>query len=462
MLPRLAPRRFYDLVVEVSIVRPGPIQGGIVHPYLRRRRGEEPVASICPAADRVLEKTLGVPVFQEQAMRLAIEVAGFSPDEADALRKAMGAWRKLGTIEKFRERFIGGVVQHGGTTREVAEALFERIHGFGEYGFPESHAASFALLVYASAWLKRFHPAAFAAGLLNAQPMGFYQPAQIVRDAREHGVRVLPVCVQRSGWDNRLEDAVSGRAPRDAPPETWGARGPALRLGMRQVKGLRESAARAIEAAQAQGPFASVAELARRAGLSREPLERLAAANALESFGLGRREALFEALGRSGPEPPLFRGARAPEEHASLPRLTPIEGVVSDYATVGLTLDRHPIALVRPQLEALGARPTSALRDARDGSKITTAGLVICRQRPQTASGIVFFTIEDETGVANLIVRPDTFERFRPAARGARLLLASGKVEREGDVIHLLVRKLEDVGRVFAGEMLEARSRDFH
>jgi error-prone DNA polymerase len=492
MLPRLAPRRFYDLVVEVSIVRPGPIQGGIVHPYLRRRQGVEPVAKICPSADRVLEKTLGVPVFQEQAMRLAIEVAGFTPDEADALRKAMGAWRKVGTIEKFRERFVTGVVNQGGTTLEAAEELFDRIHGFGEYGFPESHAASFALLVYASAWLKRFHPAAFAAGLLNAQPMGFYQPAQIVRDAREHGVPVLPPCVQRSGWDTRLEGARAARAPRDAPPERWGESGPALRLGLRQIKGLRESAARALEAAQKDGPFASLDDLARRAGLSREPLERLAVASALASFGIDRREALFQALGRAGPEPPLFRGAEAQKqnqraaasavenqraaasavenqraaasavEKVNLPRLTPIESVARDYATLGLTLDRHPVGLVRRELEALGARPTAALRDARDGERLATAGIVICRQRPQTASGIVFFTLEDETGVANLIVRPDTFERFRSAARGARLLLARGKVEREGPVIHLLVTRLEDVGRVFAGEMLAARSRDFH
>jgi error-prone DNA polymerase len=446
MLPRLRPRCFYDLVIEVSIVRPGPIQGGVVHPYLRRRRGDEPVLSICPEADRVLAKTLGVPIFQEQAMRLAIDAAGFSPDEADALRKSMAAWSKKGSIGSFRDRFIAGVIARGVRPEKAAE-LFERITGFGEYGFPESHAASFAILVYASAWLKRYHPAAFAAGLLNAQPMGFYQPAQIVRDAREHGVPVLPVCVQASGWDTRLErlDGVLG-----------------LRLGMRQVKGLRESAARAIEAAQGfPARFTSIEDLARRAGLSREPLERLAEANAFASFGLGRREAVFDALGRRGEAPPLFATASEDRTDVTLPRLTPIESVARDYATVGLSLDRHPIALVRPAIEKLGAGPVAALLQARHGDRASVAGLVICRQRPQTASGIVFFTLEDETGVANLIVRPHVFERFRQVARGSTCLLASGTVEREGEVIHVMVQKLLDLSGVFKEE-LATRSRDFH
>jgi error-prone DNA polymerase len=447
MLPRLQPRCFYDLVVEVSIVRPGPIQGGIVHPYLRRRRKEEPVLKICPEADRVLEKTLGVPIFQEQAMRLAIDVAGFSPDEADSLRKAMGAWRKIGSIERFRDRFVEGVVARG-VPLAVATDMFERIHGFGEYGFPESHAASFSLLVYASAWLKHYYPAAFAAGLLNSQPMGFYQPAQIVRDAREHGVTVLPVCVQKSGWDMRLEEGALD------------ARGaPALRLGMRLVKGLRESAARAIERAQ---PFRSLDDLARRTRLAREPLERLAEANAFEGLGLSRREAVFDALARLGEEPPLFASVNAPKDSVSLPPLTPLGAVVQDYATVGLTLEKHPVAHVRPALEALGARTAASLRDVADGKAVKVAGLVICRQRPQTASGIVFFTVEDETGSVNLIVRPQVFEQFRRVARGARFILASGKLERDGEVTHVLVRKLQDVANLFRGEEVPARSRDFH
>lgn len=873
MLPRLRPRCFYDLVVEVSIVRPGPIQGGIVHPYLRRRRREEPVLPICPEADRVLHKTLGVPVFQEQAMRLAIDVAGFTPDEADALRKAMGAWRKAGSIEKFRERFVAGVEARGVPPPQAAE-LFERIHGFGEYGFPEcvagetrvvdaetggwvsvedaargrvalrwtlscdselrlrkrrvrriwssgtkqtfrlrtalgrtivasaehpfmtlggwrkvselkvgdhvaaaralpalgrkrwprhktivladliaegnlchpstfyfystdalhrdefirevekfentravsslhhgcfsvrvrridrsrlpeavewvrglglwdvdalakhvpaevfelrdadiglllarlwegdgnvsgtghvgydtasrrlaedvqhlllrlgivsrlyerdrpyrgrtvtaftvtvtgsdnlrrfwrrigrrfltpakrlraravayatrpgkrasrdiiptevrslirsartargttwteigratslgmreiqgrgegkrgfrrwvvaelgrhlqsrgleriagsdlywdritgiepagpretydlqvegdhnflandlvvhnSHAASFSLLVYASAWLKLYHPAAFTAGLLNAQPMGFYQPAQLVRDARDHGVEVRPVCVQSSGWDASLEPG-PGLAP-------------ALRLGMRLVKGLRERAARTIEQARAAGPFRSLDDLVHRTKLARESLERLAEANAFVALGLERREAVFEALARMGDEPPLFASARADvsvTEAVSLPPLSEFGSVAKDYATVGLTLARHPVAHVREALFALGVRPASELREIRDGERVTTAGIVICRQRPQTASGIVFFTIEDETGTGNLIVRPDVFETFRRVARGSQFVLAQGKLERDGDVVHVLVRKLQDMSHLFRGQSVAAQSRDF-
>ena len=328
--------------------------------------------------------------------------------------------------------------------------MFERIHGFGEYGFPESHAASFSLLVYASAWLKHYYPAAFAAGLLNSQPMGFYQPAQIVRDAREHGVEVLPVCVQKSGWDMRLEAGGT---------ESPHAAGGALRLGMRLVKGLRESAARAIERTQ---PFRSLDDLARRARLGREPLERLAEANAFAGLGLSRREAVFDALARLGEEPPLFAAVNAPHDSVPLPPLTPLGAVVQDYATVGLTLEKHPVAHVRPGLEALGARTAASLRDVADGKAVKVAGLVICRQRPQTASGIVFFTVEDETGSANLIVRPQVFEQFRRVARGARFILASGKLERDGEVTHVLVRKLQDVANLFRGEEVPARSRDFH
>ncbi len=463
MLPRLRPRCFYDLVVEVSIVRPGPIQGGIVHPYLRRRRGEERVVPICPEADKVLHKTLGVPIFQEQAMRLAIDVAGFTPDEADALRKAMGAWRKIGSIEKFRDRFIAGVRARG-VPEPAATEMFDRIHGFGEYGFPESHAASFSLLVYASAWLKLYHPAAFAAGLINSQPMGFYQPAQIVRDARDHGVEVRPVCVQSSSWDATLEPV--------SPSERSESRGPALRLGMRLVKGLRERAARAIERARAKGPFRSLDDLARRTGLGREALEKLAEANAFAALGLGRREAVFDALARLGEEPPLFAAlarASAGEEPVALPPLSELGGVAKDYATVGLTLARHPVAHVRDALDALGVVPAVDLLRVRDGERVTTAGLVICRQRPQTASGIVFFTIEDETANANLIVKPDVFEKFRRTARGSQFVLAAGKVERDGDVIHVLVSKLEDMSHLFrdrcasgGGQVVAAPSRDFH
>jgi error-prone DNA polymerase len=337
--------------------------------------------------------------------------------------------------------------------RETYDLEIDGDHNFlaNDLVVHNSHAASFSLLVYTSAWLKKYHPAAFTAGLLNAQPMGFYQPAQLVRDAREHGVRVRPACVQASGWDMRLE--------LDDDPS-----GPALRLGLRLVKGLGERSGRAIEEARWDGAFTSIDDLARRARLGRDALARLADANALAAIGLERREAVFEALARTGPEPPLFRAASPPPEDAALPVLTPIESVAKDYATVGLTLERHPVALVRAALDQQGAVPTSALFEVEDGRAVVTAGLVICRQRPQTASGIVFFTIEDETGVANLIVRPNVFERFRKVARSARLLVAHGKVERDGQVIHVLVRKLEDASGLFAreGTDLAVRSRDFH
>ncbi len=468
MLPRLRPRNFYDLVVEVSIVRPGPIQGGIVHPYLRRRKGEEAVVPICPEADEVLRKTLGVPVFQEQAMRLAIEVAGFTPDEADALRKAMGAWRRQGSIDGFRERFVRGVMSRR-VARPAAEELFERIRGFGEYGFPESHAASFALLVYASSWLKRYHPAAFAAGLLNSQPMGFYAPAQIVADARAHGVEVRPPCAQHSAWDCTLEPRDRIRmAGKDDPPERWGECGPALRLGLRQILGLGERAGRAIEQARdaAPGgprPFRSIDDLARRAGLGRDSLERLAHADALRGLGLDRRRGYYEALARRGAEPPLFSRADLPPDQVELPALSSLDAVLEDYAATGLSLRAHPLTHVRAAIQAHAsqARPCAWLRDAPFGARAVVAGLVICRQRPSTAQGITFFTIEDESGVANLIVRQDVFERHRRVAREARCVLVEGTVEREGEVVHVLVRRLEDLARVFQGAVVAQRSRDF-
>ncbi len=396
-------------------------------------------------------------------MRLAIDAAGFTPDEADALRKAMGAWRRPGTIEAFRLRFCRGV-EAKGVPPEVAAQLFERLRGFGEYGFPESHAASFALLVYASAWLKRYHPAAFTAGLLDAQPMGFYAPAQLVSDARAHGVVVLAPCVQESGWDSRLV-ARSGPADTpeaaDASPGTWGVNGPALRLGLRQVHGLGERHGRAIERARAQAPFRSPGDLARRASLPRDALERLAEADALAAFGLHRRDALFDALGRRGPLPPLFDGTDDPAVVAGLPAPTPLEAVLDDYASLGLSLRSHPVAHVRDALTELGALPSSWLREARDGSAVAVAGLVICRQRPQTAKGIYFFTLEDEAGVANVIVRPEVFDRHRRAAREARCLFVTGTVEREGEVVHLLARRLTSADEVFKEQRVASRSRDF-
>ncbi len=531
MLPRLRPRCFYDLVIEVSLVRPGPIQGGMVHPYLRRRQGEEPVTSISPAADRVLAKTLGVPIFQEQAMRLAIEAAGFTPDQAEALRKAMGAWRREGVIEKFRRLFLSGAIARGVRPGD-AERLFDQISGFGEYGFPESHAASFARLTYLSAWLKRHYPAAFSCALLNSLPMGFYAPAQLVRDAREHGVPILPVDVEASGWDHRLEwrevgageerlsqDAAAAaqgdrtrninskqrmrtgnaaasaeeRSPtpapaqgepplrppgglqpagRGLPPREWGAAGPAIRLGMRRVRGLAERDGRRIEVARARGgPFGTVARLARRTGVGREALERLAEADALRSLtpsgapeaplgeGRPRRDALFDALAERGHDLPLFRQADPREEPAALPALSEAGEVHADYATTGLSLRRHPLSLARKQLAELGAVPLEALLAARDGSRLCVAGLVICRQRPSTAGGIVFTTLEDETGVGNLLVRPRQVERYARVLPTSRCLLAHGKVEREGAVVHLLVTKLRDLSDLIGD--LRVESYDF-
>jgi error-prone DNA polymerase len=473
MLPRLKPTCFYDLVIEVSLVRPGPIQGGMVHPYLRRRQGLEEVKPIHPVADRVLRKTLGVPIFQEQAMRLAIELVGFSPDEADALRKSMGAWRKEGTIARFERRFVDAAVAQG-VSRDWAQRLFEQIKGFGEYGFPESHAASFARLAYISAWLKRYYPVAYTAALLNSQPMGFYAPAQLVRDAKDHGVVVLPVDVEASGWDHRLETKTPeganvrssqtgpvGPTPRDLAPELWGKDGPALRLGLRLVKGLGEDAGRAVEAARRGGPFRSVAALGRRARLQQTRLERLAQAGALAALApesLPRRNAVFDALAAGYEAFPLFAKHDPPKDDAELPQLGDCGETIMDYQTTGLSLRRHPMSFARSALDELGVQPISALREIRDGQTTRVAGLVICRQRPSTAKGIVFVTLEDETGTANLVVRPHVTERHSRLVYRAPILLVNGKVEKEGLVIHLLVRSLRDVSTLLPKVNVASRS----
>ena len=440
MLPRLRPRCFYDLVIEVAIVRPGPIQGDMVHPYLRRRRGEEPVSYPSPALEAVLGKTLGVPLFQEQAMRIAIVAAGFTPSEADRLRRAMATFRKVGTIHTFRRKLIEGMAARG-YDRAFAERCFQQIEGFGEYGFPESHAASFALLVYVSAWLKRHHPAAFAGALLNSQPMGFYAPAQIVRDAREHGVEVRPVDVNASDWDSTLEG---------------GPARPALRLGLREIRGLRAAEAARLVAARGEG-YATLAELQRRANLTAAALEALAAADAFRSLGLDRRRALWEVKGLSAPLP-LFAvaeaaapsGANAPpvefgdEPEARLPAMSLGEEVLHDYASLRLSLKAHPLSLLRPGLAAAGIEPSLRLKQIADGATVTVAGLVLVRQRPGTASGVIFATLEDETGVANIIVWPKVFERFRRTVLGSRLLAVRGRLQKEGLVIHVIAERLQD------------------
>ncbi|WP_299440452.1 error-prone DNA polymerase [uncultured Rhodospira sp.] len=441
MLPRLRPRCFYDLVIEVAIVRPGPIQGDMVHPYLRRRQGLEPVRYPSGALRRTLEKTLGVPLFQEQAMRIAIDGAGFSPSEADSLRCAMATFRRAGTIHGLRDRFVAGMLRNG-HERAFAEACFRQIEGFGEYGFPESHAASFALLVYVSAWLKRHHPAAFACALLNSQPMGFYSAAQIVRDAREHGVAVQPVDVTRSAWDNTLEPAGGSGGPG----------GLALRLGFRQVKGLSGPAARAacerLVAARAVRRFRDAEDLWRRAGLSADVLEKLANADALAGLGLDRRDALWAVKRLTAPPLPLFAVSGASEIGAEpdvdLPDLREGEAVVEDYRSLRLTLRAHPLALLRPDVERDGVMSTRRLRAAADGARVRVGGLVVCRQRPGTAKGVLFITLEDELGVANLIVPARVFEANRRAVLRARLLYAEGRFQTDGEVQHVLVSHLTD------------------
>ncbi|MDD9992486.1 MAG: error-prone DNA polymerase, partial [Rhodospirillales bacterium] len=426
MLPRLKPRRFYDLVIEVAIVRPGPIQGDMVHPYLRRRDGLEEVIYPAPAPEhgppdelrRVLEKTLGVPLFQEQAMRLAMEAARFTPDEADALRRAMATFRRRGTLSQLKETMVGRMVARG-YEPELAERCFRQIEGFGDYGFPESHAASFALLAYVSSWLKCHHPDAFACALLNAQPMGFYAPAQIVRDAREHGVEVRPVDVNASGWDNSLEDVAEDAG------EGRRAECCALRLGMRQVGSLRqEDAERIVDARHA--PYPDIATLHRRAGISVSVIETLAGSDAFRSAGLDRRQALWRARALAKAPPlPLFEAAaergEGREPAVALPAMADGEQVVEDYRTLRLSLRAHPLSFLRERLAARGVLPAEALLRAQDGDRAATAGLVLVRQRPGSAKGVIFMTLEDETGTVNIVVWPNILEKYRPAVLGGRL-----------------------------------------
>jgi len=446
MLPRLRPRSFYDLVVEVAIVRPGPIQGDMVHPYLRRRNGEEPVTFPSEALRAVLGKTLGVPLFQEQAMKIAIVAAGFTPSEADRLRKAMATFKRSGDIHKFHEKLVQGMVARG-YEAEFAERCFKQIEGFGTYGFPESHAASFALLVYVSSWLKCHFPAVFAAALLNSQPMGFYAPAQIVRDAREHGVEVRPPDVNASDWDCTLEARPDGAM--------------ALRLGLRQIKGLKEEDAAILSAARGAG-YADPLDLWRRAGLGAGVIETLARGDAFHSLGLSRREAFWAARAlATAPDGPAGRGdgawdgARdgedalplfaAAEAEVRLPAAPIGEQVVDDYAALRLSLKAHPVALLRPSLQDEGRVPCSVLESAKAGRRVRLAGLVLVRQRPGTAKGVIFITLEDESGIANLVVWQDIFERYRRVVLGAKLLGVTGRVQREGRVIHVVVEQLEDL-----------------
>jgi error-prone DNA polymerase len=446
MLPRLRPRQFYDLVVEVAIVRPGPIQGGMVHPYLRRRMGLEPASVPHAKLAPILDRTLGVPLFQEQVMQLAIAGAGYTGGEADQLRRDMAAWRRNGKLERHRARLLEGF-EKSGIDREFGERLYQSIEGFGEYGFPESHAASFALLVYASSWLKVHHPAAFAAALINSQPMGFYSPGSIVKDAERHDVEVLPVRVDASDWDCTLEGAdpmLDGDAP-------------ALRLGLRLVDGFGEDAGRRVERARRVRAFAGVEDLVARASLQRRELDALARAGALEGFGLARREALWKTRGPR--EDDLLAGLDFREEMPPLPPMTRVEQMVLDYSTTGVSVGDHAMSVLR------GTLP-SHFKNARDlasmthGENVSTAGLVICRQRPQTASGVVFITMEDETGFVNLILWNRTFDRWRHIATTSSLLAAHGKVERDGDVVYVVPERLEPL-TLSSGKDMPSASRDF-
>jgi error-prone DNA polymerase len=444
MLPRLRPRNYYDLVIEVAIVRPGPIQGEMVHPYLRRRSGEEAVTYPSKEVEAVLKRTLGVPIFQEQVMQLAIVAAGFSPGEADGLRRAMAAWKRKGGLEPFQRRLIDGMRERG-YPESFAQQIFNQILGFGEYGFPESHAASFALLVYTSAWLKHYEPAAFCAALINSQPMGFYAPAQLVRDARVHGVEVRAVDAAVSDWDCTLEQRTDGR--------------PALRLGLRLVKQLSSEGAARLLAARASRAFDGIADLAERGGLDRRDLEALAAADALRALTGHRHRAVWQVTGVERVLPLLPAATVQPE---GIPLLkAPREGqdIVADYGSTGLTLRRHPLCLLREKLQRRGVLPTQELWELPNGKWVRTAGLVITRQRPGSAGGVTFVTMEDETGYVNLIVWNRVAETQRAALLESRLLEVQGKLQREGDVQHVIAQRLTNLSEMLGD--LTVSSRNF-
>ncbi|MGB0967948.1 MAG: error-prone DNA polymerase [Halocynthiibacter sp.] len=430
-LPRMRPREFYDLVIEVAIVRPGPIQGDMVRPYIRRRNKQEKAEPFGPALEEVTARTLGVPLFQEQALQIAVVGAGFTAEEADHLRRSLASFRRMGTIGVYRDKFIAGMLNNG-YSQEVAERCFGQIEGFADYGFPESHAAAFAMLAYVSAWLKCHHPAIFACALLNSQPMGFYAPAQIVRDIREHGVEIRPICVNHSDWDNTLERRPDGALT--------------LRLGFRQVKGLKEEDAGWIVAVRGNG-YPAPEALWLRAGLRPDVLTRLAEADAFSDMGLTRRAALWQVKAIQSPKPlPLFNdpidGENIQEPNVQLPNMQLGEEVVEDYVSTSLTLRAHPMELLRPLLPGL---MTHASLSEIPLGRYSVCGLVITRQRPGTASGVIFLTLEDETGVSNVVVWPKVYERFRRVVMGGRLLRITGYLQREGIVVHLIAQDIQDM-----------------
>tara|TARA_R110002096_G_scaffold22547_8_gene72330 strand:- start:31998 stop:35102 length:3105 start_codon:yes stop_codon:yes gene_type:complete len=444
MLPRLKPRCYYDLVIEVAIIRPGPIQGDMVHPYLRRRNGEEAVDYPSEEVKGVLQRTLGIPIFQEQVMQLAVVAAGFSPGEADQLRRAMAAWKRRGGLGPFEDKLISGMRERG-YEEGFARQIFRQIEGFGEYGFPESHSASFALLVYVSCWLKYHTPAAFTCALLNSQPMGFYSASQLVQDVRRHGVTVHAVDINRSDWDCSLEKAHDGSAE--------------LRLGLCMVKGLAEDAGRRIVTEREQGTYKKVQNLRERAHLDRRELNVLATSGALRQLSGDRHRARWAVAGTEQPLP-LFRSMERYEATPLLKKPTEGQNIVADYQSTGLTLERHPMCLLRRHLDRYNYVAAAALPQRQNGEQINVAGLVITKQRPGTASGVTFVTLEDETGQINLILWKKVAEAFRPALLNARLLGISGELQIEGKVIHVIARRLFDHTEMLGG--LSVRSRDFH
>lgn len=442
MLPRLQPRCFYDLAIEIAIVRPGPIQGDMVHPYLKRRAGEEAITYPNEEIRAVLHKTLGVPLFQEQAMKLAIVAAGFTPGEADQLRRAMTAWRAPGIIDEFRAKLIAGM-EANGYSREFTEAVFKQIRGFGEYGFPESHAASFALIAYVSAWLKWYYPAEFCVALLNSQPMGFYAPAQLVWDAREHGVEVRPIDVNYSHWDSTIENG-------------------AIRLGLRMIGGLRGSEAELIVSNRSNRAYRSMHDFSRRSQVAAATLRRLSRADTFSSLELDRRKSLWQSLGeeKNTTPRPLLDGQEDSDLPSLLPALTRQEEVFSDYKTTGLSLKDHPVKFFREQLVELNVVPASSLPEFSDGEYLRVAGIVLVRQRPGTAKGITFVTIEDETGPINLIIKMDVWNKFYKVARTAPGYIAHGRLQNYKGVIHILVYRLENLSESLHG--MNVTPRDFH
>jgi len=444
MLPRLKPRNFYDLVIEVAIVRPGPIQGDMVHPYLQRRESPQSVSYPSEALKAVLERTLGVPIFQEQVMQIAIVAAGFTPGEADGLRRAMAAWKRRGGLTPYRERLLGGMARNG-YPPEFAEQIYRQILGFGEYGFPESHAASFALLTYISCWLKCHEPAAFAAALINSQPMGFYAPAQITQELRRNGVTVLPVDATVSEWHCTLERESGG-------PE------PALRLGLCLVRGLAEADGRRIVQQRTERCYGSIDELAARAQLARRAVQSLAAAGALRALSGHRHEAHWRALGVEK-LPGLIEGLSAREAAAPLPAPTEGQNILADYRHLGLTTGRHPLALLRPRLARRGFRSSSELQHLPDGSEVRVGGLITHMQQPSTASGVVFASLEDETGIVNIILWPKVFAAQRRCALESSLLVVDGALQRRDRVAHVVARRLHDASRWLTGHTRD--SRDF-